>query len=70
MNVVTFRVEDKLFSKLNIILKRYNQKRSNFIRDAILSKLEDLEDLESFKETENDKIYTLEEVKKHLDLAN
>jgi metal-responsive CopG/Arc/MetJ family transcriptional regulator len=70
MNVVTFRVEDGLLAKLNTVLKQYHQKRSDFIRDAILAKLEDMEDLEAFEETKNDKIYSLDEVKKHLGLAN
>jgi metal-responsive CopG/Arc/MetJ family transcriptional regulator len=56
MNVVTFRVEDGLLAKLNTVLKQYHQKRSDFIRDAILAKLEDMEDLEAFEETKNDKI--------------
>lgn len=70
MSITTFRVEDSLLAKLNAKIKQYHQKRSDFIRDAILAKLEDIEDLEAFEETKNDKVYSLEEVKKDLGLAD
>lgn len=70
MSVITLRMEDSILSKIDTKVRQYHQKRSDFIRDAIMSKLEDLEDLEAFEDTKNDKLYTLSEVRQHLGLAD
>ena len=70
MSVITVRLDESLLSRLNSKIAKYHQKKSDFIRDAILAKLEDIEDLESFENTKNDQIYSLNEAKKHLGLAD
>lgn len=70
MAVVTLRMDESILSQLDAKVKQYHHKRSDFIREAIMAKLEDLEDLESFDKTKNDKMYRLDEVRKNLGLAN
>jgi metal-responsive CopG/Arc/MetJ family transcriptional regulator len=70
MSIITVRLDESLLSRLNAKIAKYHQKKSDFIREAILSKLEDIEDLESFELSKNDQIYSLSEVKKNLGLAD
>ena len=46
MNIVTLKIDDGLLLKIDNKVKQYHNTRSEFIREAILSKLEDLEDIE------------------------
>jgi metal-responsive CopG/Arc/MetJ family transcriptional regulator len=70
MNIVTLKIDDGLLLKIDNKVKQYHNTRSEFIREAILSKLEDLEDIEAFENTTNDKLYTIDDVRKNLELAN
>jgi metal-responsive CopG/Arc/MetJ family transcriptional regulator len=70
MGVITVRLDESLLIRLNSKIAKYQQKKSDFIREAILAKLEDIEDLESFENTKDDQIYSLIEAKKQLGLAD
>lgn len=71
MSIVTVRMEDDILARIDKRIKQYpHKKRSDFIREAIIARLEDIEDLDAFEETKNDKTYTLAEVRKHLGVAN
>jgi metal-responsive CopG/Arc/MetJ family transcriptional regulator len=70
VTIISIRVDDFIIATIDKKVKQHHLKRSDFIRDAILSKLEDLEDLEAFEKTKNDKLYSLDEVRKNLGLED
>lgn len=70
MNIVTLKIDDNLLLEIDSKAEQYHNTRSEFIREAILSKLEDLEDIEAFENTINDKLYTIDDVRKNLELDN
>jgi len=74
MRTLTVRVEDEIAQRLEILASETNRLKSFYVREAILSSLDDLEDvhladqaMERIRKGE-EKTYSLEEVEAHLNL--
>jgi len=74
MRTLTVRVEDEIAQRLEILASETNRSKSFYVREAILSSLDDLEDvhladqaMERIRKGE-EKTYSLEEVEAHLNL--
>lgn len=68
--VNSFKTEQWLSDAMAKYIKSHHLKKSDFIREAVIRYLEDMSDIEAFERTKNDKIYSLEEVKRGLGLEN
>ncbi|NOQ94959.1 MAG: ribbon-helix-helix protein, CopG family [Methylophaga sp.] len=76
MSVITARIDDKLEARLANLAKSVDRKKSYFVRKAIEMSIEDLEDIYEAEaivlkiREGKEKTYTLDEVKRELDLAD
>jgi RHH-type rel operon transcriptional repressor/antitoxin RelB len=76
MRTLTVRVEDEIEQRLERLASETNRTKSFYVREAILSSLDDLEDvyladqvIERIRKGQ-EKTYSLEEVEAHLDLEH
>ena len=68
--VNTFKLEKSLNDQLSTYAKEHHVSKSDLIRQAIIDRLNDLDDLAAFERTKGDRIYSLKEVEEKLSLAD
>lgn len=74
MNSVSIRLPDELGERLKVLAKQTGRSKTYYIIEAIEKHLEDLEDIYIAEQmierirSGKEKIYSFEEVKKHLEL--
>lgn len=76
MPTVSIRLDEKTNKRLEVLAAKTGRTKTFYVREAVLSKIEDLEDLHAAEQaildlrSGRDQVYTLKEVERRLGLAD